>query len=307
MNVRPAVSADAYAASRVERQSLKGWGLPAELLEIHPPSAEAYAQPGRWVASDGDAVLGTAQIQRIPYGDSEMVLTNVLVAPPARGRGIGSALFSRVVQELGDDVVRAQPRIDVLDQRSVDIGEHWGFVLPDPSHTDAFVLRANQETSLPDTSDDEQVKLLTAADLTPEMLNSLRELWLRSEGEEFVFEGITASEEEFNRREPLRLEAGGQIATAWEGNRLVGALFASRCADVDEMYHELSYVDPTCRGRGIGTRMKAAVVRASSQVGELLHYSDVQRGNVAIHRVHLKLGFSPFSKTLARHRDFKRP
>lgn len=307
MIIRPVEAEDAVAVSQVERQSLTGWGFPAELLEIHPPSAAAWAEPGRWVASDADGIVGTAQIQRFSYGDSEMIMVNVLVPPVARGRGVGSALFSRVSQELGSDLTLAQTRIDRLDQRSVEVASHWGFDLREPFPVDAFYLRSSPGQPPPASSGEAEIKLLTPADLTPEMLSRLRELWLRAEGEEFVFEGITAAEDEFNRREPMRLEAGGCIATAWDGDRLLGALFTSRCADVDEMYHELSFVDPDFRGQGVGTSMKAAVLGASSQQGQLLHYSDVQRENFAIHRVHQRLGFSPFTKTLARHRDFEAP
>lgn len=294
-DLRKALPADFREGSVVERKGMTGRGVPAEL--ISPVESRDWYSEGRWVATRGDQLVGVGSVNRVE--GTELTLVELIVDPEFRGLGVGGSLFREIRADLGDDLQTARATVDALDARSVAIADAWGFQLPSPAPIDAFYLRNGRGVA--NISDaGTKVRLLKVEQLTADMLDRLRQLWLRAEEEPFVNEGITAEREEFHDREPARLRHGGRIAACFDGDQLVGALFASKCADVDEMYHELSFVAPEHRGKGVGSALKSAVIQ--SDTAGLLHFSTVQRDNRAIHRVHEKLGFKPYTITLASRR-----
>jgi GNAT superfamily N-acetyltransferase len=94
MLIRRAEPGDGDRLREVAFAAKAHWGYDHDLVRDW---ADALSLPGdeeRWVAEDGEKIVGWASLERSE--DGVAVLDDLWVAPAAMGRGIGSALFAQV-------------------------------------------------------------------------------------------------------------------------------------------------------------------------------------------------------------------
>jgi GNAT superfamily N-acetyltransferase len=130
--IRAAGPGDARACAAIVR------ALPEHFTDDVPDEVVAHLAAGRgWVALDAaGAVAGFATV--VPRTPRSVEITWMAVAPPARGRGVGTALLAEVVRALGEEGV-ALVEVKTLDasagsapyEATRAFWERRGFVLVD--------------------------------------------------------------------------------------------------------------------------------------------------------------------------------
>ena len=275
---------------------IRARALPRDANErswLSDSQGKAPSNPWMWVAVVGGRVVGTAMHSK-PEG--RLLVAGVHVDPAERGRGVGTALASYLVDRLRS-TAHSEARLGVDDQHdgSVRFARRFGAVSGTPTaefyELDTSTVDA-WSPEFPGSSRRVAVRRLLESDLSDQSVaQAVHALHVAAETEPFVGGGPTEPLEEWGSTQLRRLRGGGAIVIAVAEGELVGVSSAAMCVHVPVARTSLTYVRPEWRAGGVGTALKAEVCRWARDAGVSRLQSSVAEQNVSIHRANQKLGF----------------
>ncbi len=303
--------------------------LGARIDPDQPPSIEANRHRDRtWdprysklrlVVTRAEQVLGWGQVAHMWWAfHPRHFVMRLQVDPTAQGRGLGSALYERLLQQLDEwDAELVRTDTNAARQATLDWLLHRDFSeiqrrielrlavvdvelarFPDPDQL--LSARGIRATTL-------------AAERAPGGERLLRELYdleiLGGEDEPRPEQGIAMSYDRFLTQEldePSALPDGNFLA--FEGERLIGMSRLQRdLARPGSLQQGFTTVHPDYRGRGIALALKLLTVRYAQANG----YREIATGNDTTNapmlHINQVLGFRERSRHLVFERRFDRP
>ena len=119
MNIRRLTYADLPQVIAIERRAFPApWSLAMFVLELSKPAGICLA------AADGKRILGYMVCSRY---DTVWHLMNIAVDPDLQGRGIGGAIITRLIDEIGDETARITLEVRETNTGAIRIYERFGF------------------------------------------------------------------------------------------------------------------------------------------------------------------------------------
>jgi GNAT superfamily N-acetyltransferase len=249
-------------------------------------------------------LLVLAELDGAPAGCGVAALSHfagrVFVAPrvlPAfRGRGIGAALFERLVEHarsLGRDGLIAL--VDAAEPASIAFAERCGLEAVDYQLQQRRLVGDEPEATPPDG-----VELVPLGERREELLRAVWPFALESYAEVPFEDGdLVVTFEEWLRDEATRPEGSFAAFEAGEPVGYAGLLEHADGAAAAE--HGFTVVRRDRRGRGIARALKRAQLRwaAANGVVELVTWT--QKGNDPMQALNRSLGYADVAKAVAYH------
>ena len=229
---------------------------------------------------DGDVVGGGVMARSDAEGRAHVA---PVVLPPARRRGIGSAMLRELVAHAERHGFGwAGAHVDGADEGSLAFARRFGFEEVDRQVEQ--VLELDREWSAPEVPDG--VRLVTIAE-RPELLREAYDLALVGYADMAVLKPVTVSLEEWLEEEASFPE-GSFVALA--GEQIVGYSGLVRHGD-DVAEDGLTVVHRDWRRRGLASCLKRAEIAWASANGIREIFTWTQRGNEGMRAVNEGLGY----------------
>ena len=119
MNIRRLTYADLPQVIAIERRAFPApWSLAMFVLELSKPAGICLA------AVEGKRIVGYMVCSRY---DTVWHLMNIAVDPDLQGRGIGGAIITRLIDEIGDETARVTLEVRESNTGAIRIYERFGF------------------------------------------------------------------------------------------------------------------------------------------------------------------------------------
>jgi GNAT superfamily N-acetyltransferase len=233
----------------------------------------------RAVAVERGRRLGFAGVMSSPGGSPDSTL--VLVEPSARGRGVGHALVSGVIEGYG-----AAPLAVVMpdhDSTALAVAQHWGFELR--SHSIEAALDLTAGVPVPTPRPDLRVRVIDDEDLEAEGLDVDPLLLASSTHPEATELGWIMLRGDFAAMFPHLL---------WVVAEVRGVPAAVTCADPqdgEDWCVCYTGVDPAFRGRGLARVVKEHLHHYAAARGAARLLTDNEERNGPIRLLNEEMGF----------------
>jgi GNAT superfamily N-acetyltransferase len=262
------------------------------------------------VAVEQGALVGYAHCLTTPLAEGRRAAGHVWVDPPARGRGIGTALWKQLLDAAAvAELAGVRVAADLADTRSVAVARHCGLA-PGPVRRESLL----DLTTLSGETVDAAVARANAAEVRLVVFaGSSEQAWRELYASFVPLHDATPDAAGGRKPPPLSTLQHGysepwQILLARRDDAVVGMTMAFARADVtSRVVTFFTGVVETERGHGIATALKAEHARRLAGAGwrELTTWN--MESNVAILTANARLGFVPLTRMQALTYDFNAP
>lgn len=252
----------------------------------------------RWVAQDGEEMIGGAALYSWPFAPPGFLNSNVFVHPDRRGRGLGQALWATVwaaAQE--QSALGLMTEISDLDPQSMVWAERRGFATHVHRYASELNLTTFDETPHLPSLARAEAQGITFTDLAAADGATL-ERYLN-----FVADRLTETPDlAGNPRWPLtevrsllRLDTDPRpdwlFLAVEPGGEWLGTTALIRFKHLNMAYNELTATHPEARGRGLALPLKLHAIREAQAEGLSVMRTNNHSLNAPMLAVNRKLGF----------------
>ena len=222
---------------------------------------------GRWLATVGDATVGSAYFGQSPWFEADLLFVHVMVHPEHQHRGVGRDLLERVVASARDhNAERLLGHAEEAVRRTLQFLDRAGFAEIDREWRSTLDLRSfdpGRWRRAIDRVTAAGIRIRSVADLRasrPGWKGDLHRLYVEIERDvPTPLEILAMPGDDFEALSLGRKMLAEGYLVAMDGDALVG-LTEPQVVDDDPtaISQELTGVLPQYRGRGIATALKAA-------------------------------------------------
>ncbi|UCH25496.1 MAG: GNAT family N-acetyltransferase [Trueperaceae bacterium] len=299
-SIRPFEEGDYPAVARLWNEVFPEDRYTPEELAYYDAALPPPCEWGRWVALESGDVVAVAEYQQMPgaYHPRKFHL-QLYVDPRFERRGIGSALYDRLLEELKPfDPLSLRTRVKESLEHAVRFATARGFVETKrdwKAVLDLSTFDPNPHQHLAERLQDQGISLVTLADLTDgegarrrfhELFSTVRIDVPRSE---------PPTELSFDQFRALVLEAPDffpeGVFLALVGEEMIGMSHLFKGSASEDLYAGLTGVRREYRGRGVAKALKVEALRFAKESGAPRIYTENDTTNLEMIAINDKLGF----------------